>query len=370
MYIKHLKENHHVCFGCNYHLKMTSQERIDHLIDPGTWRPMDETLSPVDPLEFADVKSYLDRIKEAQDKTGLQDAVRTGTGLLHGIPIALGVMDFGYMGGSMGSVVGEKLTRLIEYATQEGLTLLIVSTSGGARMQEGILSLMQMAKISGALHVHQNEANLLYISLLTSPTTGGVTASFGMLGDIIVAEPQAIIGFAGRRVIEQTLQEQLPDDFQTAEYLLEHGLLDLVVPRSFIKGALYEMIDFYRAAPFKRSGSIPFGMQRGAYFTTEEKLRRQWARWSSEHRNGLYSHASTGHELAVDDKQLTYGDLVKSFKAVCADQTLDMKEMLKDDSSLVEAIDLAKRSTVTWIEQQEKLLGKGSFVFQTATNSS
>lgn len=145
-------------------------------------------------------------------------------------------MEFGYMGGSMGSVTGEKLTRLIEYATQEGLALMIVCTSGGARMQEGIFSLMQMAKISAALHVHQNKANLTYIAILTSPTTGGVTASFGMLGDIIIAEPQAIIGFAGRRVIEQTLREELPDDFQTAEYLLEHGLLDLVVPRSFLKG--------------------------------------------------------------------------------------------------------------------------------------
>jgi acetyl-CoA carboxylase carboxyl transferase subunit beta len=237
LYIKHLKEHHHICFGCNYHLKMTSLERVEHLIDAGTWRPFDETLSPVDPLEFTDMKAYVDRIKESQEKTGLQDAVRTGTGLLHGMPVALGVMDFGFMGGSMGSVVGEKLTRLIEYATQEGLPVFIVCTSGGARMQEGILSLMQMAKISAALHVHQNSANLLYVSILTSPTTGGVTASFGMLGDIIIAEPQAIIGFAGRRVIEQTLQEQLPDDFQTAEYLLEHGLLDLVVPRSFLKGA-------------------------------------------------------------------------------------------------------------------------------------
>eukprot|EP00882_Tetradesmus_deserticola_P017874 GHRQ01019175.1.p1 GENE.GHRQ01019175.1~~GHRQ01019175.1.p1 ORF type:complete len:348 (+),score=138.95 GHRQ01019175.1:209-1252(+) len=214
LYIKHLKEHHHICFGCNYHLKMSSQERIDHMIDPGTWRPFDETLSPCDPLDFVDMKPYPDRVRDSQDKTGMNDAIRTGTGLLHGIPVALAVMEFGFMGGSMGSVVGEKLTRLIEYATQQGLTLLVVCTSGGARMQEGIMSLMQMAKISGALHVHQNEANLLYISILTSPTTGGVTASFGMLGDVIIAEPQAIIGFAGRRVIEQTLREELPDDFQ------------------------------------------------------------------------------------------------------------------------------------------------------------
>ena len=151
LYIKHLKEHHHICFGCNHHLKMTSLERIEHLVDPGTWRPIDETLSPGDPLEFTDVKPYVDRIKEAQDKTGMQDGLRSGTGLLHGIPVALGVMDFGYMGGSMGSVVGEKLTRLIEYATQEGMSLIIVCTSGGARMQEGIFSLMQASdKCCGA----------------------------------------------------------------------------------------------------------------------------------------------------------------------------------------------------------------------------
>ena len=144
LYIKHLKEHNHICFSCNFHLKMSSAERVDHMIDPGTWRSIDDLLSPMDPLEFTDLKPYTDRIKEAQDKTGMQDGLRAGTGLLHGIPVALGVMEFGYMGGSMGSVVGEKLTRLIEYATQEGLSLIIVSTSGGARMQEGIFSLMQV----------------------------------------------------------------------------------------------------------------------------------------------------------------------------------------------------------------------------------
>ena len=183
------------------------------------------------------------------------------------------------MGGSMGSVVGEKITRLIEYATQEGLTLILVCASGGARMQEGILSLMQMAKISAALQVYQSCANLLYISVLTSPTTGGVTASFAMLGDLIFAEPKALIGFAGRRVIEQTLQEQLPDDFQTAEYLFHHGLLDLIVPRSFLKQALSETITLYKDAPFKRSGSIPHGIQQTLYFITEEKIRRKWNNW-------------------------------------------------------------------------------------------
>ncbi len=282
LYIKHLKENRQVCFGCGYHLQMNSQERIEHLIDAGTWRPLDETLSPCDPLEFQDQKPYIDRLKESQQRTGLQDAIQTGTGMLDGIPVALGVMDFYFMGGSMGSVVGEKITRLIEYATQEGLTLILVCASGGARMQEGVLSLMQMAKISAALQIYQSCANLLYISVLTSPTTGGVTASFAMLGDLIFAEPKALIGFAGRRVIEQTLQEQLPDDFQTAEYLLYHGLVDLIIPRSFFKAALFETITLYKDAPLKRAGSIPHGIQQNGNFITEEKIRRKWFSWKKE----------------------------------------------------------------------------------------
>lgn len=275
LYIKHLKENKRVCFSCGYHLQMNSQERITHIIDKNTWRPLDETLSPCDPLEFWDQKAYVDRLKESQERTGLQDAVQTGTGMLYDIPIALGVMDFYFMGGSMGSVVGEKITRLIEYATQEGLTLILVCASGGARMQEGVLSLMQMAKISAALQVYQSCANLLYISILTSPTTGGVTASFAMLGDLIFAEPKALIGFAGRRVIEQTLQEQLPDDFQTSEYLLYHGLLDLIIPRSFLKPALFETITLYKDAPLKKSGNIPYKMQQNLNFIIEEKFRRK-----------------------------------------------------------------------------------------------
>ncbi len=282
LYIKHLKENRQVCFGCGYHLQMKSQERIEHLIDAGTWRPLDETLSPCDPLEFWDQKAYIERLKESQQRTGLQDAIQTGTGMLNGIPVALGVMDFYFMGGSMGSVVGEKITRLIEYATQEGLTLILVCASGGARMQEGVLSLMQMAKISAALQIYQNCANLLYISVLTSPTTGGVTASFAMLGDLIFAEPKALIGFAGRRVIEQTLQEQLPDDFQTAEYLLYHGLVDLIIPRSFFKPALFETITLYKDAPLKRAGSIPHGIQQNLNFITEEKIRKKWFNWKQE----------------------------------------------------------------------------------------
>ena len=178
------------------------------------------------------------------------------------------------MGGSMGSVVGEKITRLIEYATHEGLSLMLVCASGGARMQEGILSLMQMAKISAALHVHQNLAKLLYIAILTSPTTGGVTASFAMLGDLIIAEPKALIGFAGRRVIEQTLQEQLPDDFQTAEYLCHHGLLDLIIPRSFLKHALSEILTVYRDAPLRTPGILTYGERGPMTKVLEEHWRR------------------------------------------------------------------------------------------------
>lgn len=274
LYIKHLKENKGVCFGCGYHLQMESRERILSLIDSGTWRPLDETLSPLDPLGFKDQKPYIERLRDAQKKTGLQDAIQTGTGLLDGIPIALGVMDFGFMGGSMGSVVGEKITRLIEYATEEGYTLILVCASGGARMQEGIYSLMQMAKISSALQVYQSCANLLYISVITSPTTGGVTASFAMLGDLIFAEPKALIGFAGRRVIEQTLQEDLPDDFQTAEYLLHHGLLDLIVPRCFLKAALSEIIYLYKNAPKKSKGAIPYGITKPLSFLEIESILR------------------------------------------------------------------------------------------------
>lgn len=277
LYIKHLKENYHVCFACHSHLQMTSRERLQNLIDVGTWQPFDETLSSIDPLKFYDQKSYTSRLKDAQYQTGLQDSVLTGTGLLEGIPIALGIMDFNFMGGSMGSVVGEKFTRLIEYATREGLTLILVCASGGARMHEGVLSLMQMAKISAALNIYQNSAHLMYIAVLTSPTTGGVTASFAMLGDLILAEPNALIGFAGRRVIEQTLQEKLPENFQTAEYLLEHGLLDLIISREFLKPALYEILSFYKDVPLKRRGKIPKNFFQSLNLLTEEKLRRQFA---------------------------------------------------------------------------------------------
>src|SRR4028118_842453 len=244
-YTKDLQGNQMVCLECDHHLRVFSDERIRQLIDTNTWIPLDEQLRPTDPLQFRDRKQYSDRLRETQEKTHLLDGVQTGTGQLEGLPVALGVMDFRFMGGSMGSVVGEKLTRLIEQATLRRLPVIIVCASGGARMQEGMLSLMQMAKISGALERHR-EARLLYIPILTHPTTGGVTASFAMLGDIILAEPKATIGFAGRRVIEQTLREKLPDDFQTSEYLLQHGFVDAIVPRTGLKKTLAQLISLHQ----------------------------------------------------------------------------------------------------------------------------
>lgn len=240
-YTKDLQVNQMVCPECGHHNRVNSDERIRQLIDATTWTPIDTSLQAIDPLKFRDRKTYSDRLRDMQERTKLLDAVQTGIGKLDGLPVALGVMDFRFMGGSMGSVVGEKLTRLIERATRERLPVIIVCASGGARMQEGMLSLMQMAKISGALERHR-EHRLLYIPLLTHPTTGGVTASFAMLGDIILAEPKATIGFAGRRVVEQTLREKLPDDFQTAEYLLQHGFVDAIVPRTQLKKTLARLI--------------------------------------------------------------------------------------------------------------------------------
>lgn len=202
LHVKFLKQNKSVREECGYHLSMNSMERIELPIDRDTWIPMDEDTTAKDVLGFSDEDSYQNRITTSQEKTGLTDAVQTGIGYLNGKPIALGVMDFHFMGGSMGSVVGEKITRPIEYATHESLPLIIICASGGARMQEGTLSLMQMAKISSVLQIHQVQKRLLYISVLTYPTTGGVTASSGMSGDIIIAESKAYIAFAGKRVIE------------------------------------------------------------------------------------------------------------------------------------------------------------------------
>jgi acetyl-CoA carboxylase carboxyl transferase subunit beta len=240
-YTKDLTANQMVCLECGHHKRVSSAERVTQLIDLNTWMSLDDGVQPTDPLKFKDIKAYSDRLRETQSKTGLTDAVVTGIGEIEGSPIALGVMDFRFMGGSMGSVVGEKLTRLIENATEHRLPVAIVCASGGARMQEGMLSLMQMAKISAALERHRT-ARLLYLPILTHPTTGGVIASFAMLGDIILAEPKATIGFAGRRVIEQTLREKLPDDFQTSEYALQKGFVDKIVPRPQLKHVVAQLI--------------------------------------------------------------------------------------------------------------------------------
>nr|YP_010834773.1 acetyl-CoA carboxylase beta subunit [Melastoma penicillatum]YP_010834858.1 acetyl-CoA carboxylase beta subunit [Melastoma sanguineum]WFQ82220.1 acetyl-CoA carboxylase beta subunit [Melastoma malabathricum subsp. normale]WFQ82305.1 acetyl-CoA carboxylase beta subunit [Melastoma penicillatum]WFQ82390.1 acetyl-CoA carboxylase beta subunit [Melastoma sanguineum] len=251
-YKKFFKSKMNICEQCGYHLKMHSSDRIELSIDPGTWNPMDEDMVSLDPIEFhSEEEPYKDRIDSYQRKTGLTEAVQTGTGRLNGISVAIGVMDFQFMGGSMGSVVGEKITRLIEYATTKLLPLILVCASGGARMQEGSLSLMQMAKISAALYDYQSHKKLFYVSILTSPTTGGVTASFGMLGDIIIAEPNAYIAFAGKRVIEQTLNKTVPEDSQVAEYLFHKGLFDLIVPRNPLKGVLSELFRLHSFFPWK-----------------------------------------------------------------------------------------------------------------------
>ena len=248
VYRKDLLANSSVCGNCSYHHRIFSAERIAIIADEGSFEPLDEDLTPTDPLGFKDRRAYADRLRETQASTGLRDGVITGLCRVDEIPMALAVMDFRFMGGSMGSVVGEKITRLIEAATAKRLPLLIVCASGGARMQEGMLSLMQMAKISGALERHR-EAGVLYMPLLTHPTTGGVTASFAMLGDLILAEPKALIGFAGRRVIEQTLREKLPDNFQTAEYLQDHGFVDTIVPRTQLKNTLATLLSLHGCRP-------------------------------------------------------------------------------------------------------------------------
>ena len=248
VYVKDLKANANVCAGCGHHHRIDSEERIALIADQGSFEALNEALEPTDPLSFKDRRAYADRLRESQAATGLRDGVVTGLCRVDGLALALAVMDFRFMGGSMGSVVGEKITRLVEEATARHLPLLIVCASGGARMQEGMLSLMQMAKISGALERHR-EAELLYLPLLTHPTTGGVTASFAMLGDLILAEPKALIGFAGRRVIEQTLREKLPDNFQTAEYLQDHGFVDTIVPRNQLRSTLASLLRLHGCKP-------------------------------------------------------------------------------------------------------------------------
>ncbi|MCB1275179.1 acetyl-CoA carboxylase, carboxyltransferase subunit beta [Prosthecobacter sp.] len=235
-----LAKNLRVCTNCGYHFTIGSDERIASLVDEGTFVEMDKDLDSVNALGF---KGYLDKVKAYQAKTGLTEAVVTGRAMIEGAPVLLAIMDFRFLGASMGSVVGEKITRAIEAATAECKPVIVFSASGGARMHEGILSLMQMAKTSGALARHA-EARLPYISVLTHPTTGGVTASFATLGDLIIAEPKCMIGFAGPRVVKETTHADLPPGFQTAEFMMQHGLVDMIVDRKDMRATLAKVLRY------------------------------------------------------------------------------------------------------------------------------
>ncbi|RMH22621.1 MAG: acetyl-CoA carboxylase carboxyltransferase subunit beta [Acidobacteria bacterium] len=234
IYSKELKRNLNICPKCGHHFRIGPEERIQLLLDDGEPTVLFDGLRPTDPLGFKDTQAYKDRLKAYQKRSGTYDAIRVLAGTIDGLEVILAVMDYRFMGGSMGSVVGEAITRAAELATARRLPLVVVSASGGARMQEGVLSLMQMAKISAAL-ARLRDARVPYVSILTDPTTGGVTASFAMLGDLNIAEPGALIGFAGPRVIEQTIRQSLPEGFQRSEFLLQKGFLDLVVPRTELK---------------------------------------------------------------------------------------------------------------------------------------
>ncbi|WP_238916124.1 acetyl-CoA carboxylase, carboxyltransferase subunit beta [Clostridium sp. YIM B02555] len=236
LYIEDLEKSKYVCPNCDYHFRLNSEDRIKIFFDKHTFRELFKNLRTTNPLNF---KDYEEKLKGG--KTNSTEAVVTGIGKVYGIEVAGAVMDSFFMMGSMGTVVGEKITRLVEYATENKLPLIIFTTSGGARMQEGIFSLMQMAKISAAIAKH-DEAGLLYITILTDPTTGGVTASFAMEGDIILSEPNALVGFAGRRVIENTIKESLPDDFQKAEFLIKKGFIDGIVPRRNMRGLIHKIL--------------------------------------------------------------------------------------------------------------------------------
>jgi len=238
-----LQQNFNCCPKCDYHYRLSADERITSLCDEETFEELYSDLQAVDELQFIDTEAYPQRLAKAKEKSGRNEAVIVGTCQIGSYPVAIGILDFNFMGGSMGSVVGERLTRIIEHALSKRLPLIIVSTSGGARMQESILSLMQMAKTSAAL-AKLSEAKVPYISVLTNPTTGGVTASFASLGDIIIAEPNALICFAGPRVIEQTIGRQLPPDAQKSEFLLKHGMIDCIVNRRELKDKLAELLFF------------------------------------------------------------------------------------------------------------------------------
>lgn len=241
LYKEDVRNNYSVCPNCGKHFRLSSRRRIVQIIDEGTFEELNADLHTTDPIKF---EGYLQKIKSLEEKTKIKEAVKTGIGKINGINVAIGVMDANFMMGSMGEVVGEKITRLIETAIEKHLPVILFCASGGARMQEGMVSLMQMAKTSAVLS-KLNKAGLLYISVFTDPTTGGVTASFASLGDIILAEPGALIGFAGPRVIEQTINQKLPEGFQRAEFLLQHGFVDRIVERKDMKNELYKILKIH-----------------------------------------------------------------------------------------------------------------------------
>jgi acetyl-CoA carboxylase carboxyl transferase subunit beta len=240
---KDLEDNFNVCPKCDKHFRIDARTRLSQLLDDNEYEVFDADIASTDPLKFVDLKPYSSRLRQAQEDTGLSDAVINARGKLLGMPVVASVMEYAFIGGSMGAVVGEAITRAVERALESRTPLIIVSASGGARMMEGVISLMQLAKISAAL-ARLDKARVPYISLLTDPTTGGVTASFAMLGDLNIAEPGALIGFAGPRVIEQTIRQKLPPGFQRSEFLLEHGMLDAVVPRKQLKPYIGRALEF------------------------------------------------------------------------------------------------------------------------------
>lgn len=245
IYKEEWEKNFKVCSQCNYHERMTWRERVDLLIDPKTFTELSAKVSFSDPLTFSDAKgSYAEKAAETRAKTGLNESIVTGYGKMGGLKVVVGVMDFRFLGGSLASGTGEKILQAALYAIKQKWPLILVSASGGARMHEGMVSLMQMPKTCAAL-AQLREAGLPYVSVMTDPTTGGVSASYAMVGDIHIAEPKALIGFAGRRVIEETIKQKLPDDFQTAEYLLEHGFVDMIVPRKELKDTLTRLLKYY-----------------------------------------------------------------------------------------------------------------------------
>lgn len=241
---KDLDQNFNVCPKCDRHFRIDARTRLAYLLDDGEYTTEDNNIVSTDPLKFTDLKPYADRLKRSQQETGLNDAVINARGKLDGKPVVVSAMEYSFVGGSMGTVVGEMITRAVEKATTEKLPLIVVSASGGARMMEGVISLMQMAKISSAL-ARMDDAKVPYISVMTDPTTGGVSASYAMVGDVNLAEPGALVGFAGRRVIEVTIKQKLPENFQTSEFFLEHGFIDRIVPRREMKETLHQIISYY-----------------------------------------------------------------------------------------------------------------------------